>query len=146
MAEPYRVLVVADFPANFSEAAAQRLKSIVASGARCGVFTLLSVDTKLPLPRDFHLADLEADALMLAWSDGQFRLASIRDYGPLPSQLDAPPPAERVHRDRPRRGAPRSRTPAASRCPSSASCPPSPSGGPPTAAAASTCPWAAPGP
>ena len=49
MAEPYRVLVVANFPANFSEAAAQRLKSIVASGARCGVFVLLSVDTKLPL-------------------------------------------------------------------------------------------------
>ena len=57
MAEPYRVLVVANFPANFTETAVQRLKSIVASGARCGVFVLLSVDTnaaaaaQLPLRR-----------------------------------------------------------------------------------------------
>ena len=65
MAEPFRVLVVANFPANFSEAAARRLVSIVASGARCGVYTLMSVDTKLPLPRNFELADLEADALTL---------------------------------------------------------------------------------
>ena len=34
MAEPYRVLVVPDFPANFSEAAARRLMSVVSSGAR----------------------------------------------------------------------------------------------------------------
>ncbi len=60
MAEPYRVLVVANFPANFSETAAQRLKSIVASGARCGVFVLMSVDTRLPLPQHFHMADLES--------------------------------------------------------------------------------------
>ena len=47
MAEPYRVLVIANFPANFTETAVQRLKSIVASGARCGVFVLLSVDSTL---------------------------------------------------------------------------------------------------
>ena len=48
MAEPYRVLVVANFPANFSEAALQRIKSIAASGARCGVFVMLSVDPSRP--------------------------------------------------------------------------------------------------
>ena len=46
LAEPYRVLVVANFPAGFTENAAQRLRSIVASGARCGVFTVLSADGK----------------------------------------------------------------------------------------------------
>ena len=56
LAEPYRVLVVANFPANFSEAATQRLKSIVASGARCGVFVLVSVDTKLPTAAQLPIA------------------------------------------------------------------------------------------
>ena len=71
MAEPYRVLVVANFPANFSEAAVQRIKSIVASGARCGVFVLMSVDTNVPLPRNFQLADLEAEGVVLRWAEGR---------------------------------------------------------------------------
>jgi len=93
MAEPYRVLVVANFPANFSEAAARRLASIVASGARCGVYTLLSVDTKLRLPRDFHLADLRPQAVSLSWSDGRF-VWEHPDFGKLPLSLSCPPPAE----------------------------------------------------
>ena len=36
---------VANFPANFTEEAARRLVSIATSGARCGVYTLISVDT-----------------------------------------------------------------------------------------------------
>ena len=46
MAEPYRILVVANFPANFTESAARRLTSIISSGARCGVHTLMTVDTR----------------------------------------------------------------------------------------------------
>ena len=46
VAEPYRILVVANFPAGFSEAASRRLVSIANSGARCGVFTLISMDIK----------------------------------------------------------------------------------------------------
>ena len=94
MAEPYRVLVVADFPANFSEEAAHRLKSIVASGARCGVFVLASVDTTLPPPRQFHFADIEADAMVLNWSEGQFTWRHP-DYGVVPAAIDPPPPPER---------------------------------------------------
>jgi DNA segregation ATPase FtsK/SpoIIIE, S-DNA-T family len=94
MAEPYRVLVVANFPANFSDVAAQRLKSIVASGARCGVFVLLSVDAKLPVPHHFQLADLEAGSLALHWNKGQF-FWHHPEYGPLALALQKPPPAER---------------------------------------------------
>ena len=36
VAEPYRVLVVAHFPVNFSEEAARRLLSIANSGSKCG--------------------------------------------------------------------------------------------------------------
>ena len=94
MAEPYRVLVVADFPANFSEEAAHRLKSIVASGARCGVFVLASVDTTLPPPRQFHFADIEADAMVLNWSEGRFTWRHP-DYGVVPTAIDPPPPPDR---------------------------------------------------
>ena len=94
MAEPYRVLVVANFPANFSEVATQRLKSIAASGARCGVFVLLSVDTKSPLPRNFHLADLESESLALDWNGEHFTW-SHSDYGPLALDYPRPPSVDR---------------------------------------------------
>src|SRR6185369_9356133 len=48
IAEKYHFLVVADFPVNFSEIAAKRLMSIASSGARCGVFTLIHWDRRLP--------------------------------------------------------------------------------------------------
>ena len=38
VAEPFRILVVANFPTNFNDAALRRLISIVNSGARCGVY------------------------------------------------------------------------------------------------------------
>src|SRR5205085_10386524 len=40
VAEPFRILVVANFPANFTTEAGRRLVSIVSSGARCGVVSL----------------------------------------------------------------------------------------------------------
>ncbi len=61
VAEPFRVLVVANFPVNFSPEAIRRLISITQSGPRCGVLTLLSVDTKVPLPKGFDLTDLEEE-------------------------------------------------------------------------------------
>jgi energy-coupling factor transporter ATP-binding protein EcfA2 len=94
MAEPYRVLVVANFPANFSEAAVGRMKSIVASGARCGVFVLMSVDSKLSLPRNFQLSDWESEAMLLRWNEGRF-VIQHPDFGPLPIDFDPPPAPER---------------------------------------------------
>ena len=44
IAEKYHFVVIADFPANFSEAAIRRLLRIAGSGARCGVFTLIHWD------------------------------------------------------------------------------------------------------
>ncbi len=94
MAEPYRVLVVANFPANFTEAAINRIKSIVASGARCGVFVMMSIDTKAPVPRNSQLPDLESEGLALRWNDGGF-VWNHADFGPLAVQFENPPPAER---------------------------------------------------
>ncbi len=128
MAEPYRVLVVADFPTNFSEPAADRLKSIVASGARCGVFVLMSVDDRLPFPRNFHLSDLEPDALVLPWTEPELEADALLlpgteggfvwehpNFGPLVVNVSPPPAPEQIQghpprhrhcgeRQRPRRG------------------------------------------
>ena len=66
----------------------------MASGARCGVFVLVSVDTKLPTPRNFQLPDLESDGLVLRWAEGQF-VWDHPDVGPLVANVAAPPSAER---------------------------------------------------
>ncbi len=49
LAEPYRFLVMADFPHGLSEDGLARLSSIASSGARCGVFVLLLRDPRKPL-------------------------------------------------------------------------------------------------
>jgi DNA segregation ATPase FtsK/SpoIIIE-like protein len=58
IAEKYHFLVVADFPANFTDQAVKRLLSIAASGARCGVYTLIHWDQRQPMPQDFVPKDL----------------------------------------------------------------------------------------
>jgi hypothetical protein len=93
VAEPFRVLVVANFPANFTAEAARRLVSITASGARCGVHTLITVDTRQPLPQGFNLADLEQPSVNLVWQDRRF-IWKDADFGKYPLSLDAPPPAD----------------------------------------------------
>ena len=95
VAEPYQVLVVANFPAGFSEEAAQRLLSIAASGSRCGVYTLISTDSKLDLPRNFDLSDLEANASTLQWNGTRFHWLDpeLKD---LPLELDEPPDDQRL--------------------------------------------------
>ncbi len=90
VAEPYRVLVVANFPANFTPEAAKRLVSIMQSGPSCGVCALVGVDTRAAVPRDFQLADLEAPSLVLNWKEGRF---AVKDpaLAPFPLTVDAPP-------------------------------------------------------
>ncbi|HWE40675.1 MAG TPA: FtsK/SpoIIIE domain-containing protein [Isosphaeraceae bacterium] len=93
VAEPFRVLVVANFPDNFSESAARRLASIVSSGARCGVFTLLSVDTRQQMPSGCDLKDLESHSVRLAWKEGRF-VRQDEELGRYPLTVDAPPDPE----------------------------------------------------
>jgi len=59
IAEPYRVLVILDFPTNFSETAVRHLNGLIQHGARCGIFTLMVMDPKDDLPRGFDLAEFE---------------------------------------------------------------------------------------
>jgi hypothetical protein len=70
VAEPFQVLVAANFPTNFGEGAARKLVSIATSGPRCGVYTLIMVDRKQKMPADFDLNDLKANAVHLDWVPG----------------------------------------------------------------------------
>lgn len=92
VAEPYRVLMVFDFPANFTEASARRLVSIAQNGPRCGVYTIVLVDTSKPLPYGFTLADLEQGATVIEWDGTAWRWRD-EDFKACTLTLDeAPPP------------------------------------------------------
>jgi hypothetical protein len=93
VAEPFRFLVVANFPANFSADAMRRLVSISQSGRRCGVYTLVAVDTKQMPPSGFELNELTRAAVHLVWEGDRF-VRRDADFGPYPLQLDPPPPNE----------------------------------------------------
>jgi hypothetical protein len=93
VAEPFRVLVVADFPVGFNDESARRLVQVARNGPRCGVFTLATVDRKQPLPAGFNLSDLESAAMVLEWRDGRFYWRDP-DYAPYPPVLEDMPPEE----------------------------------------------------
>jgi len=56
LAEPYRFLVISDFPVGFEGDAFRRLSSILQSGPRCGVYTLILADRPIHHHR-FELVD-----------------------------------------------------------------------------------------
>lgn len=93
VAEPYRVLVVFDFPVNISETAARRLVSIAKNGPRCGVYTIVVMDTdsSKKLPYGFSLNDLEAAANVIC-HDGQQFVWMKRDFERFSVLLDSAPP------------------------------------------------------
>lgn len=93
VAEPFRVLVIASFPVNFTTDAAHRLVSVISSGARCGVSAMVSVDTKQDLPEGFHLGDIDPLCVKYSWDQDQ-ALWQDPDFADLPLTLDPPPDNE----------------------------------------------------
>src|SRR5207245_2234184 len=93
VAEPYRLLVVANFPTNFSPESARRLISLATNGARCGIYTLIMADTRQPLPQGIDLADLERACVTLTWQSAAF-VWNDADFSRLPLTVDKPPDAD----------------------------------------------------
>lgn len=93
VAEPYRILVVMDFPANFSETAARRLVSIAQNGPRCGVYTIVLADISKPTPYGFNLVDLERASTVIVWDGNRF-VWQDEDFKDCFLELDAPPDKE----------------------------------------------------
>lgn len=97
LAEPYRFLVVSDFPTGFSQDAIARLASIAASGARCGVFLLLFHDVRQSMPGGTHIEDLKANCVTIAHNDGKWTW-NDELYERFPLTLDGPPPEQLLTR------------------------------------------------
>ncbi len=97
IAEPYRLLVVFDFPANFTEEAARRLVSIIQNGPRCGVYTVLLMDPDRPLPYGFDAAALEQACTVIAWKEDHF-VWEDDDFREFALELDGPPPMDLFNR------------------------------------------------
>ncbi|NOZ41531.1 MAG: hypothetical protein GXP24_15080, partial [Planctomycetes bacterium] len=96
VAEPYHVLVVANFPAGLSDASIRKLQTISAAGPRCGVYTLLGIDTSIKLPNEFDLSPLFTDAVHLQWVKDRL-VWKYPLYEKLPLTLDHLPPRERLN-------------------------------------------------
>jgi energy-coupling factor transporter ATP-binding protein EcfA2 len=94
VAEAFRILVVANFPVNFTEAAARRLTSIAASGARCGVYILMTADMKQSLPLRFDLKDIQRYSTNLVWEKGKL-VWKEPELEKFPLAVEQPPPEDR---------------------------------------------------
>jgi hypothetical protein len=97
VAEKYHFLVVADFPANFSEMAARRLQSIVTSGPRCGVFTLIHRDTAQPVPEGVSIDELRQLSALIQHEGKRTVVAeSLASSEPGVALVFDPPPEPRL--------------------------------------------------
>jgi len=70
MGQPYVMLVVINYPANFTDTSVRHLKSIAINGPRCGIYTLMTVDEdELQKERwgDFNLDDIKGKANVIFW-------------------------------------------------------------------------------
>jgi len=70
IAEPYRFVVMCDFPASLTEEAARRLSAIAAGGARCGVHTLILRDVRQPDATGSDLAMIRQRSLCISSEAG----------------------------------------------------------------------------
>jgi hypothetical protein len=92
IAEKYRFLVIAGFPAGFSETAAKRLLAIASSGARCGVHLLIHRDLRQPAPDPALDGELRRACMRVALDE---KAAKLLDWPPgANSVVFDPPPTD----------------------------------------------------
>jgi len=92
-AEKYHFLVIADFPASFSDTAVKRLQSIITSGPRCGVYTLIHWDTRQSMPSGFVADELRASSICIEGGKSGLFLETGHSTVDARLVLDAAPPA-----------------------------------------------------
>ena len=96
--EPYRFLVISDFPARITDSAAQKLLRIAKNGPSTGVYVLIMIDEdQSKMPYSFNLQDLERTASIIrfdnsgacTWGDEDFQKCELRlEKFPTESQFD----------------------------------------------------------
>jgi hypothetical protein len=97
LAEPYRFLVIADFPISFSGDAIQKLNSIASTGARCGVYTLIARDLRAPVPAGSHVDEVVANSINLVQEADRF-IWKDEVFEQFPLAVDSPPPEDALTR------------------------------------------------
>ncbi len=94
VAEPYRMLVLFDYPTGLTAESASRLKSIVENGPRCGVFTLIAVDPSVQAPHGIDLERLATSMKRLNLQAGfadnvsGYQLETAFEHDVLPEQSE----------------------------------------------------------
>ena len=91
VAEKYHFLVIASFPVNFTDVAARRLRNIAASGARCGVFTLIHWDQRNALPAEFVPDELRQNSVCLVNTHRGYEISGWQSPAMQLSFLPPPP-------------------------------------------------------
>ncbi len=68
VAEPYRFLIMADWPAAITDESARRLRRLIEAGGRCGIYVLIGHDLSAPGPIDPMASDLRGRIERIVWS------------------------------------------------------------------------------
>jgi hypothetical protein len=93
VAEKYHFVIIADFPAQFSETAARRLQSIASSGPRCGVFTFVQWDQRQNPPENLAIEEMRRNSVCVQKRGDGYFLAGSQPEG-TQLVLEAPPEPE----------------------------------------------------
>lgn len=91
--EPFRLLIISDFPERFSDTAAQRLVNIAINGPSVGVYVLMMLNVDKPLPYNFVFNDLENTANVISLSNEHTRW-EVNNFQKCELLLDEPPSNE----------------------------------------------------
>jgi len=100
VAEKYHFLVIANLPAAFSETAMARLKSILSSGPRCGVYVLAHWDRRHALPEGLDAEDLRKNCLRIVRENEIVSVEGIKTMhiDPAPTDVVAAELAHKIGR------------------------------------------------
>jgi DNA segregation ATPase FtsK/SpoIIIE, S-DNA-T family len=93
IAEKYHFVLVADFPANFTETAMRRIMKIAASGARCGVYLLMHWDRRHAFIPGYEAKDFIKHSIHLVTNRHGVTVPQFAGRE-VTVQLDSPPEPE----------------------------------------------------
>ncbi len=93
LAEPYRFLVIADFPNGFQGETWRKLISIARTGSRCGVYVLMLRDIRASLPQEMMIEDIESVSANIVRENGRW-IWKDETFSQFPLTLDVPPEEE----------------------------------------------------
>jgi ABC-type multidrug transport system fused ATPase/permease subunit len=71
LAEPYQIIVIAEFPHGFSPLAIERLSALLEYGSRCGIFIWIQHDPQKKTPKGLGLSPFQDQGLSIAAEDGR---------------------------------------------------------------------------